>query len=414
VKGNCLIAQSGGPSSAINASLCGVYKEMEKSPDVGTIYGGINGIQGIMEEKLLELPPILNQGDNIRILAQTPSSSLGSCRFKLKSPEEKPEEYARIFEVFDKYQIRYFVYIGGNDSMDTVYRLNEYAKSTGRPMQIMGVPKTIDNDLVGTDHTPGFGSCAKYIATTVQEAAQDNMVYDMDSVFVVEAMGRDAGWIALSAALAKDREGRPQCDLIYTPETPFSTEKFLADLSAIREKKRFQVVVVSEGVKDASGVYLSDTGETDAFGHKMLRGAGAVVAEMIRKNLGIKVRDTELSILQRCAAHCSSATDILESEELGKLAARGALEGLSGRMSSITRLSDAPYRIEYGFADVSDVANAVKTVPDDYFNEARNHASEKGLRYLRPLITGTVDRIEENGLPVFLNLAAIYNRSNSI
>ena len=411
MKGNCLIAQSGGPSSAINASLCGAYLEMSASPDVGTVYGGIHGIQGILGEKLLELPPILNQGHNVRILAQTPSASLGSCRFKLKSPEERPEEYAQIFSVFEKYDIRYFIYIGGNDSMDTVYRLSKYAESVGRDMRIMGIPKTIDNDLVGTDHTPGFGSCAKYIATTIKEAAQDNIVYDMDSVFIVEAMGRDAGWIALSAALARDAENRPQCDLIYTPETPFSTEKFLADVNTVREKKGQLVVVVSEGVKDENGIYLSDTGETDAFGHKMLRGAGAVVAEIIRKNLGVKVRDSELSILQRCAAHCASATDLSESESLGRLSAKGALEGLSGKMSCIRRISDAPYQIEYSYTDVSDVANAVKTVPGEFFNPARNHASEKGIRYLLPLIEGTRDPLLENGLPVYLNLASLYKNA---
>ena len=408
MKGNCLVAQSGGPTSAINASLAGVYMEMAKSPDVGVIYGGINGIQGIMEEKLLELRPILGVGANVKLLAQTPSSSLGSCRFKLKLPSESPEEYARIFEVFKKYDIRYFIYIGGNDSMDTVYRLSEYAKEKSYEIHIIGVPKTIDNDLVGTDHTPGYGSCARYISTTILEAALDNMVYDMDSAFVAEAMGRDAGWIALSAALARDSEGRPQCDLLYTPETPFSKEKFLADVAVVRAKKRQFVVVVSEGVKYDNGVYLSDTGQTDAFGHKMLRGAGAVVADILRDNLDIKVRDTELSILQRCAAHMSSAVDISESIELGKLSAKGALDGLTGKMSCITRVNDAPYQIEYGYADVSKVANAVKTVPMDFFNADCNHASEKGINYMLPLIAGANDVIRENGLPVFLNLAALY------
>ena len=409
MKGNCLVAQSGGPSSAINASLCGVFKEMVQSPDVGTVYGGINGIQGILAEKLLELPPILGKGDNLKFLAQTPSSSLGSCRFKLKSPEERPDEYARIFEIFEKYDIRYFIYIGGNDSMDTVYRLSEYAKTAGRDMRMMGVPKTIDNDLAHTDHAPGFGSCAKYIATTIKEAAQDNRVYDMDSIFIAEAMGRDAGWIALSAALARDAEGSPQCDLIYTPEVPFSTDLFLRDVAAVREKKRQLVIVVSEGVKDKNGVYLSDTGEIDAFGHTMLRGAGAVLSEIVRKNLGVKVRDVELSILQRCAAHVSSETDLSESEELGRLSAKGALSGLTGQMSVIRRLSDEPCRVEYDYVDVSDVANAVKSVPPEYFNEARNHASEAGLRYLRPLIGGTREVLREHGLPVFLNLASIYD-----
>ena len=408
MKGNVLVAQSGGPTSAINASLCGVYLEMVNHPDVGTVYGGINGIQGILEEKLLDLPPILSKGDNIKLLAQTPSSSLGSCRFKLNTPAERPEEFAKIFEIFEKYDIRHFIYIGGNDSMDTVYRLSEYAKTAGREMQIMGVPKTIDNDLVGTDHTPGFGSCAKYISTTIMESAQDNRVYDMESVFVVEAMGRDAGWIALSAALARDEEGRPQCDFIYTPETPFVTDKFLADMSDAIKARQQLVVVVSEGVQDDKGIYLSDTGETDAFGHKMLRGAGAVVAEMIRKHMDVKVRDTELSILQRCAAHSSSATDIRESMELGRLSAKGALEGLTGKMSAIKRLSDSPYTIEYGYADVSEVANAVKTVPDDFFNAARNHASEKGIQYLLPIIEGSNDVIMRNGLPVFLSLASLY------
>ena len=408
LKGNCLVAQSGGPSSAINASLCGVYLGMAANPDVDIIYGGINGIQGILEEKLIELKPILSQGDNVKILAQTPSSSLGSCRFKLGTPEDSPAEFAKIFEIFKKYDIRYFFYIGGNDSMDTVYRLSEYAHTADWEIMIMGVPKTIDNDLVNIDHTPGFGSCAKYIATAIKESALDNMVYDMESAFVVEAMGRDAGWIALSAALAVDSDGNPCCDLIYTPEHPFSKEKFLADVAAVRAKKDQFVIVVSEGIKSADGVYLSDTGEVDAFGHVRLRGAGSIVADILRDELEIKVRDTELSLLQRCAAHCASATDIEESMELGKLAAKGALEGLTGKMACLTRVSDAPYKVEYGYTDVSEVANAVKHLPDSYMNADFNHASEEGLRYLRPLIVGNVDIIEKDGTPEHLNLAAIY------
>jgi len=410
MKGNCIIAQSGGPTAAINASLCGVYKEMSGNPDVGTIYGGINGIQGVLEGKLLDLGPILSRDNNLRILSQTPSASLGSCRFKMGSPEDKPAEYQKVFDVFQKHNIRYFFYIGGNDSMDTVRRLNEYALARGYEISCMGVPKTVDNDLVITDHTPGFGSCAKYLITAVMESAQDNSVYDMESVFIIEAMGRDAGWIALSAAAARDRDGAPQCDLIYTPETVFDPDKYIADVEAARKLKKFIVIVVSEGIRNDQGVYLSDTGEVDSFGHKRLSGAGTVVAELTRDRLGLKVRNTELSILQRCAAHIASATDINESAELGRLAARGALDGLSGKMPFIRRLSDSPYKIEYDYANVSDIANAVKRVPDDYLNAARNHGSAKAISYTLPLIAGEREMIMENNLPVFLNLAAIYAR----
>jgi len=408
MNGNCIVAQSGGPTSAINASLCGVFREMSESSAVGKIYGGINGIQGILQEKLLDMRPILQSERQLRLLRQSPSASLASCRFKLKSPADRPEEYARIFEVFEKFDIRYFIYIGGNDSMDTVLSLSKYAETIGREMRFMGVPKTIDNDLVGTDHTPGFGSCAKYVATSIKEVAHDNMVYDMDSVAIIETMGRDAGWIALSAALARDTDGQPLCDLIYTPETPFSEEKFLSDLAAVRATKRQVIVVASEGIKDAQGVYISETGEKDPFGHAMLRGAGSVLADIVRRQLSIKVRPIELSLLQRCAAHLTSKTDLDESENLGRLSARGALDGMTGKMSAIKRLSDAPYEIEYNYADLNEVANAVKRVPDEYFNAARNHATDKALNYLRPLIVGENETILEDDMPVFLNLAAVY------
>lgn len=408
MKGNCIIAQSGGPTSAINASLCGAFLEMSVNPEVGVIYGGINGIQGILEEKLLDLRPILNTDDQIKLLRQTPAASLGSCRFKLKSPDDQPEEYAKIFRIFEKYDIRYFIYIGGNDSMDTVYRLGEYAKGVNRDMRFMGVPKTIDNDLMGTDHTPGFGSCAKYVATTVQEVAQDNKVYDMDCAVIIEVMGRDAGWISLAASLARDNHDRPQCDLIYSPETPFSTARFMEDLAAVRAVKRQVLVIVSEGIRDEKGAYLSDTGITDSFGHQLLGGAGSVLADLVRRELGIKVRAIELSLLQRCAAHYTSATDLRESEDLGRFAAKGALEGLSGKMAAIRRLSDNPYQTEYNYADVSQVANMVRAVPAEYFNAARNHASAKGLEYLLPLIAGSNDTLLENGLPMYLNLASMY------
>jgi len=292
--------------------------------------------------------------------------------------------------------------------MDTVRRMNDYAASSGYELYCMGVPKTVDNDLVVTDHTPGYGSCAKYLSTIVMESAQDNGVYDMESVFLIEAMGRDAGWIALSAALARDGDGRPQCDLIYTPETVFDADKYLADIEALRKEKKYIVVVVSEGIRGKDGVYLSDTGEVDSFGHKRLSGAGSVVADLTRARLGIKVRDTELSILQRCAAHIASATDINESTELGRLAAKGALGGMSGKMPFIRRLSDSPYTVEYDYADVADIANAVKRVPDDYINATRNHATDKAIGYMLPLIAGEREMLMKDNLPVFLNLASIY------
>ena len=408
MKRNCLIAQSGGPTATINATLCGAYTEMAKSPDVGAVYGGINGIQGILEGRILDLGPILSNEDNLKALSQTPSSSLGSCRFKLSSPAEKPEEYKRIFDVFKKNDIGYFIYIGGNDSMDTVQRLNDYAGAMGYDILCAGAPKTVDNDLVITDHTPGYGSCAKYLSTVVMESAQDNRVYDMESVFVIEVMGRDTGWIALSAALARDSDNTPQCDLIYTPETIFYVDRYLADVEVARKAKKRVVIVVSEGIRNQSGVYISDTGEVDAFGHTRLRGAGAVVADLIVKNFGVKVRAAELSILQRCAAHVVSATDVSESEEIGRHAAKGVLGGLTGKMSYMRRLSESPYKIEYDYADVAKIANAVKRVPDEYINATRNHITEKGFNYAYPLISGERQMIMKNNVPVFLNLAAVY------
>jgi 6-phosphofructokinase 1 len=410
MKGNCLVAQSGGPTSAINASLAGVFLEMSKSPDVGKVYGGINGIQGVIEEKLLELGPVLDTESNIALPRQTPSASLGSCRFKMKSPADQPVEYTQIFNVFEKFDIRYFIYIGGNDSMDTVYKLGQYAKDLGREMVFMGVPKTIDNDLVCTDHTPGFGSCAKYVATSIHEIAQDNMVYDMDCAVVVEVMGRDAGWISLAAGLARDSDGQPHCDMIYPPEKTFITEKFLEDLAAARARKRQVLIAVSEGIKDDDGGYISDTGITDAFGHQLLGGVGTVLSNLIRDHLNIKVRAIELSLLQRCAAHYASAIDLKESEALGRFAAKGALEGQSAKMAAIRRLSDKPYATELFYADVREVANAVKTVPDDFLNAAGNLVSEKGLDYLLPLIAGTNEIILDNGIPAYLNLASIYSK----
>ena len=411
MKGNCIVAQSGGPTAAINASLCGVYLEMSGSSDVGKVFGGINGIQGILEDRLLDLGPILSDKRNVDILRQTPSSSLGSCRFKLGKPEDKPELYKKAFEIFKKHDIKYFFYIGGNDSMDTIHSLSMYAKAEGHDIRFMGVPKTVDNDLVKIDHAPGYGSCAKFVSTIVMETAQDNSVYDMESVFIIEAMGRDAGWIAISAALARERDGAPVADLIYTPETTFNVDKYLSDISDLRQKKRFMLVVVSEGLRDSNDVYLADTGEVDAFNHKRLGGAGSVLAEITRGNLDIKVRSVELSLLQRSASHITSATDIAESEKLGKLAARGALDGMTHKMPILTRVSDEPYEVEYSYADVSEIANAVKKVPDDFINSQRNHATEKAIKYMRPIIAGETTCIMENNLPVFINLASIYRKS---
>lgn len=400
---NCLVAQSGGPTAAINASLAGVIHAAMKSEKVDRVFGGRNGIAGVLKEEFLDLTErFQNREEELELLKQTPSMFLGSCRHKL-SGKDATKEIEQIFRIFEKYNIGYFFYIGGNDSMDTVDRLSAFAKEKGSEVKIMGVPKTIDNDLMETDHTPGFGSAAKYIATTVREIACDTFIYPVTTVNIVEIMGRNAGWLTAAAALARTEDGCAAPHLIYLPEVPFEEETFIQDVKEKIKQHQRIVVAVSEGVKDAKGSYISARSDKmDVFGHVQLNGTGKYLESLVAEHVGCKVRSIELNILQRCASHLASATDLEESFLLGAKAVEAAFSGQTGEMSVIRRIGDAPYEIEYGTAPVANVANFEKKVPRSWISEEGNDVKEELLTYLRPLIQGEVETKYVNGLPQIL------------
>ena len=400
---NCLVAQSGGPTVAINASLAGVIEAAMKSDKIDRVYGGRNGISGILKEDFWDLTErFQGKEEDLELLKQTSSMFLGSCRHKL-SGQNAAEEIRQIFEIFEKYDIGYFFYIGGNDSMDTVHRLAAYATEQGSDVKIMGVPKTIDNDLMETDHTPGFGSAAKYIATTIREVACDTFIYPVTTVNIVEIMGRNAGWLTAASALARTEDGCAAPHLIYLPEVPFEEECFIQDVKEKIKQHQRVVVAVSEGVKDTRGEYISaKSDKTDVFGHVQLNGTGKYLETLVAEHVGCKVRSIELSILQRCAAHLASATDIKEAVGLGATAVEAALAGHTGEMSVIRRLSDEPYETEYGTAPVELVANYEKKIPRNWITEEGNDVKEELLTYLRPLVQGEVETKYVNGLPQVL------------
>lgn len=403
---NAIVGQSGGPTSAINATLAGVIRgaaEAHAGGQMGRLYGMRYGIEGLLEEELVDLTPHFGDEAWLQTLAMTPAAVLGSCRRRLKPCTEDSATYERLLALFRKYSIHYFFYIGGNDSMDTVGKLSEYAAKQDYPLWVIGVPKTIDNDLMGTDHTPGFGSAAKYVATTVKEILRDVSVYTVPAVTVVEIMGRDAGWLTAAAALPLCSGGRGP-DLIYLPEHPFDTDRFLEDVRAAQRRHPAVLVAVSEGVRLVSGEYVAaatQSGAVDVFGHRYLSGAGKTLEHLIREHIGCKVRSLELSLPQRCAAHVASATDLAESVEVGRRAVAAALAGHSGVMMTILRRADGQgdYQAAYGEADIATVANAIRHVPSSYLNAEGNGISEEGLRYLLPLIQGEVAPRYENGLP---------------
>lgn len=399
---NLLVAQSGGPSAAINATISGVIDAGIASNQVGHVYGARNGIKGVLNENFINLDKACDTKEKRDLLAVTPAAALGSCRLKLKDPKENPEEFEEIIQVLRKNNIGYFVYTGGNDSMDTVYKLASYCKEHHiDDIKIMGAPKTIDNDLGETDHCPGFGSAAKFIATSFTEIACDCFVYDVPSVTIVEVMGRNAGWLTASAALARTEERRvPQ--LIYLCEKVFDEEKFILDLKKALEKENNIIVAVSEGVKDASGNYVGEetkSGKEDVFGHKYLSGIGKYLEGLVGEKIGCKVRSIELNVLQRCAGSMLSGTDIIESRNLGAYAAVSAIRGESGKMSAIQRISDDPYQVEIKLSDLSKIANFEKKVPVEWINEEGNDVKEELLTYLEPLIQGEVNIPYENGIP---------------
>ncbi|MBO6129897.1 MAG: 6-phosphofructokinase [Pseudobutyrivibrio sp.] len=400
--GNIIVAQSGGPTVAINASLAGVI-EGAISSKYDKIYGSINGILGIKDDNIIDLGEIANSDPNfLKKLKTTPAMYLGSCRFKLPSVESNDPIYNTLFNQFEKYNIDAFFYIGGNDSMDTVDKLSAYARQKESHIRFIGIPKTIDNDLMVTDHTPGFGSAAKYIATTTMEVIYDAKIYNSPSVTIIEVMGRDAGWLTAATALARN-ENCVGPDLIYLPEVPFNTEIFVNDLSRLLKEKTNIVVAVSEGIRDASGEYISaSTGTLDNFGHAQLSGAGKTLEYLVKERLGVKVRSIEVNVLQRAAAHISSLTDIKESVALGKNGVKYAEAGVTGAMVIVKRVSNAPYAVEYDYAKIHDIANEAKEVPKEWINESHNWVTAEMLEYLQPLVLGE-PKLEYNaGLPVYV------------
>ncbi len=399
---NLLIAQSGGPTTAINATLVGVLKAASLNDRINKVYGSQNGIEGVLKENLIDLEDVVKDTKLQEELSYTPSSALGTCRYKMKSYLEDDEQYEEIVRIFSKYNIKYFIYIGGNDSMDTVDKLSKYCKMKKLDIVIVGAPKTIDNDLSMIDHCPGFGSAAKYIATTVGELACDIGAYDIPAVTIVEVMGRNAGWLTASAALAK-LNGDPGADMIYLCEREFDSQRFLGDLRAKLKEKPDMLVVVSEGIRNREGKYLSEgitDSLTDCFGHKQIAGAAKALVEMVRREIGCKVRSIELNLMQRAAAHVASDTDIKESLMLGQKALICAIEEKTGMMSSIKRVSDYPYQVEYITVPVSEVANKEKKVPLDWITESGYDITDEFITYLKPLIQGEVNINYKNGIPV--------------
>ena len=402
--GNAVVGQSGGPTAAINATLSGVIrgvKDAEKKGIINTIYGMRNGIEGFLAENLINLSEIFDSDAKLRTLEATPAAALGSCRKKMKSPEEDPDTYSELIRIFKKYDIRYFFYIGGNDSMDTVSKLSKYAADHEYEMQVIGVPKTIDNDLAATDHTPGFGSAAKYVAITMKEILRDVSVYTMKAVTIVEIMGRDAGWLTASAALAGISDGRGP-DLIYLPEREFDPDEFLTSINVAFEKHPAVLVAISEGIKFPDGRYVGEGlggRKVDAFGHVALSGAGKVLEQLVKEKIGCKVRSIELNLPQRCASHIASATDIAESVGVGFAAVRAATAGKTGVMMTIDRLPGDDYFVSFGTAEISAIANAVKKVPDEFINQDGNGVTPSCIDYLAPLIIGELTPEYENGLP---------------
>ncbi|MBR5144817.1 MAG: 6-phosphofructokinase [Clostridia bacterium] len=402
LRGNAVVGQSGGPTAAINATLAGVIRgAMNNKEVINTLYGMRNGIEGFLLENMVNLTEIFREEKDIHTLELTPAAALGSCRKKMKSPEDDPETYEKLIQIFKKYDIRYFFYIGGNDSMDTVLKLSKYAAQQDYEMRVVGVPKTIDNDLMVTDHTPGFGSAAKYVAVTMKEVIRDVSVYNTKAVTIVEIMGRDAGWLTASAALTS-LSGGAYPDLIYLPEHPFDPEAFLDSIIKVQEDHPAVLVAISEGIKFADGHYVGEGlggRKIDAFGHVALSGAGKVLEGLVKDRLGCKVRSIELNLPQRCASHLASATDISESVGVGMAGVTAAIEGKSGIMMTINREAGETYSVYYDSADISGIANGVKSVPREFINSDGNGVTDECIKYLAPLIVGEVYPEYENGIP---------------
>ena len=404
--GACIIGQSGGPTAVINASAQGVIQTALKNPSITRVLGAEHGIKGVLNDRLFDM----GQEDpaELELLKYTPSSALGSCRYKLADPDVDDADYRRILEIFKKYDVRYFFYNGGNDSMDTCNKISKYMQKVGYECRIMGVPKTIDNDLNGTDHCPGFASAAKYIATSCAEVWQDAHVYDTGMVTIIEIMGRHAGWLAGSAALASLTGCGP--DLVYLPETDFDMERFLADVKAVYDQSGNCLVAVSEGIHYADGTFVSEakTSATDGFGHAQLGGLASHLASAVKEAFGVKVRGIELSLLQRCGAHLDSETDAEEALLAGSAAVQAAVEGFTDKMVAFrcTRGEDG-YRCETILEPLDIVANFEKKVPREWINEAGNGVNQQFIDYVLPLIQGDAKAPRVNGLPRFARLKKV-------
>jgi 6-phosphofructokinase 1 len=406
LRGACLFAQSGGPTSVINASAAGVIMTAQQSGVITDVYGSANGIKGILNDVIYDMSH--EDGRELELLLTTPSSALGSARYKLKHFDEDEQDYVKILDLFRKYDIRYFFFNGGNDSMDTCNKVGQYMKKVGYECRVMGVPKTIDNDLMGTDHCPGYGSAAKYISTAIMEVNLDAKVYDRGMVIVFEIMGRNAGWLTAAAALAGSKGYG--ADLVYLPEIPFSMERFLSDVGEVYNRTGACIVAASEGIRTAEGQYITEMGEhrsVDSFGHKQLGGIASILAGQARHHLSARVRPIELSLLQRCAAHCASRVDIEEAYMAGCRAVEYALEGKSGYMVGFERAPGPKYQCSTTLVDVSKAANAEKKIPREWINEAGNGLLEPFVEYALPLIQGNSRIDQEDGLPRFARLKKV-------
>lgn len=400
MKGNVIVGQSGGPTCVINSSLAGVYKTA-KDLGIEKVYGMLHGIKGFMENEYIDLDEKLPHNIDIDLLKRTPASYLGSCRYKLPEICADRSVYEKIFAKLKELEIEYFFYIGGNDSMDTIKKLSDYAKEINSEIRFVGVPKTIDNDLAITDHTPGFGSAAKYIATTLKELVCDCRIYDCPAVTIVEIMGRNAGWLTAAAGLVRgeDCEG---VDLIFLPEKVFDVNFFMKRVKEVVAEKKYCVVALSEGVRITDGRFVcelsADDAAVDAFGHKMMSGSAKYLETLVKNEMGIKARAIEISTLQRCASHFASLTDIEEAFDCGAAAVRAAvIDNETGRVVCMNRISEVPYKITYDLADVHNIANVEKTVPLEWITF--DYVTEEAVSYIRPLIQGELNPIINDGLP---------------
>ena len=408
---NCMVAQSGGPTVAINASLAGVINGVMRSGKYDTCYGSINGILGILNENYLNLTEMIDDEEKLERLKVTPAMYLGSCRHKLPNYKDDDSPYVFIFNQFAKLNIKAFFYIGGNDSMDTVLKLSDYAAKINSDIRIIGIPKTIDNDLCVIDHTPGFGSAAKYIASTMLEVAHDTFIYAVKSVTIVEIMGRDAGWLTASSALARN-EYNTAPHLIYLPEVAFDKEQFLNDIREKLKTLNNVIVAVSEGIRDENGDYITASkAVADQFGHQQLSGAGKALEFLVKENIGVKVRSVEVNVLQRCAAHMVSATDLNESFTLGNTAVSLAEEGITASMVTLERASNTPYEVRYDHAPIAGIANEAKSIPREWINETGNDITPALYEYLKPLIQGEVSISYKDGIPVYMPVSHLKPRA---